>query len=888
MVEENLENGKPPQSDSTGKETTTNSSRPEEQTDRLAEKPIEIPVVCLGGSAGALEAFEAFFDSMPADSGAAFVVIQHMSPIHKSLLPEILSHHTQMSVSQVRDGERLETNHVYITSANHHLGLRNGILFFTERIPEHGDAICMPIDFFLRCLSADCKERAVCILFSGAGSDGTIGARAVRDGGGLVITQDPQTAIFDSMPHNAVEAGLVDYVLPPERMAEAVVHYLQYYHIKAHGVVVSEAQRPPMDAQDVLTLVLEQAGHDFRCYKSATILRRIERRMGVLRILDMATYVALLRRDPDEVKQLLKNLLINVTSFLRDPEAFDEFRDKAIAPLVQSRTDNAPVRVWVPACSTGEEAYTLAILLLEQLAKVGKDCPLQVFATDLDEEALHIARTGFYAENVAADVGSERLMKFFVRKDNGYKVKDSLREVLTFATHNAITDPPFSKMDLISCRNLMIYLDSVAQTRLVELLNFSLKPGGYLLLGRSETIADQNDLFETISKKTRIYRRLSSSRPILPDYPILRKRRTKIPQDPVASRSMASNFADVVRLEILKHFRASAVLIDRAGDILQFHGQTGQYLKLPAAGPTFNVFKLAKAKLASKLRLAMRKTIQNGKTVVLDHVPIAHDEKGASVRLTVTPVSQITQGEPFWVVFFENVSDSSSVGAEVIQPPDNETAIKQLDDELQETHQDLQSTIEELQSSNKKLRTANEEVAVTNEELETTNQELTSSMEELQSTNEELTAAISQLQEKVILLDRANDDKANLIRATQVATIFLDKELRLKFCTSAMARLLSFTNSDLARPIADVLMGHLDCDLTDDLKLVVQNSSIVEKKVQFSDGVRYLMQAMPYYTQAGQADGVVITFNDITLLRQNQGSSDSHGGVLNPSRRRST
>ena len=717
-----------------------------------------IPIVGLGGSAGALASFEAFFASMSADSGTAFVVIQHISPTHGSLLPELLAQYTRMRVAQAMDGMRVEPNCVYIIPPNHHLGLRKGRLFLAEPTPNHGRQ--MPVDFFFRCLAEDREELAICILFSGTGSDGTLGARAVRGAGGLVIAQDPGTAQFDDMPRSVVAAGLADYVLPPERMPQVVVEYLQHPYAKSRGQAnLLETQGEAREVQEVLALMLDQTGSDFRCYKPATMSRRIGRRMGLLHVADMPRYLALLHRDPNEVKQLFKDLLINVTAFFRDPEAFDELRDKVVASLVQTISSDEPLRVWVPACATGEEAYSLAILLMEQRAKFGKTCPLRVFATDLDEEALEVARAGFYPENIAADVGDERLSTFFVRKDKGYQVRESLREALTFATQNVITDPPFSKMDIISCRNLLIYLDTDAQTKLMVLFNFALKPGGYLFLGRSETVAGQNDLFEAVSKRAKICRRLTPSRPLLLDSPILLgKKRMALPAHPI-NMLAASNFADVVRLEILRHFGASAVLVDRKGTILQFHGQTDRYLNLPAPGPNFNMFELAREKLPTKLRLAMHKAIQDGKPVIVDNVPFTRDQVAAFARITVAPVLQMHPVEPLLVVFFEDAAGSPAGEAEVIQTPENEAAIKRLEDELRATQQDFQATIQELQSSNEELRAANEEVTSINEELESTNEELVSSTEELQSTNEELTTVVSQLQEKVDLLERANSER---------------------------------------------------------------------------------------------------------------------------------
>ena len=716
-----------------------------------------IPVVGLGGSAGALAAFEALFKTMPEGSGAAFVVIQHMSPAHESLLPEILAHHTPMPVVQAQDGMRLEPNRVYVIPPNRDLGLRDGAFSLAGRVRDaHG--LHMPIDSFFRCLAEDREELAIGILFSGTGSDGTLGARAIRGAGGMVISQDPQTAQFDDMPRSAIEAGLADHVLAPDEMAQAVLHYLAHPYVKgrwrAKGGAVGEK---PRDVQEVLALIVAQTGCDFRCYKPPTILRRIGRRMGLLHIQDVPEYVALLRRDASEVNLLLKDLLINVTSFFRDTEAFDVVREKAIAPLVQARTNEDPVRVWVPACATGEEAYSLAILLMEELAKAGKTCPLQVYATDLDADALDVARAGFYPQNIAADVSPERLGKFFIHRNRGYQVRESLREVLTFATQDVIIHPPFSRMDMISCRNLLIYLDSDAQAKLIALFNFALKPGGYLFLGRSEAVAGQSELFEVISSKARLCRRLSPARPLRLDSPILPGRRRAPPPAEVIPGRASPDFAPVIWLEMLRHFNAAAVLVDRKGKILQFHGETDRYLNLPAPGPDFNVFDLAKRKLGTTLRLAIHKAVQDDETVILDSVPFTREEGPAFVRVTAAPVLHRAGSQPLLVVFFEDMAGAPLASDDVLKFPPDEAAIARLEDELRVTQQDLQGSIEELQSSNEELRAAYEEVSSTNEELESTNEELESSTEELRSVNEELTATVSQLQEKVGLLDQAKE-----------------------------------------------------------------------------------------------------------------------------------
>lgn len=823
-------------------------------------------VVGLGGSAGALDSLKAFFSSMPADSGAAFVIIQHLSPTHESLLPEILAKHTAMKVVQARDGVAVEPDCVYVIPPNHYLAIRDGVLSFTEPFKQEG--LKLPIDYFLRSLAADRGERAVGILLSGSGADGTLGARAIRGAGGMVMAQDPQMAQFPDLPQSAVATGLVDYVLAPDQMPEALLNYLRQPYTHGAGPAApldkAAAAYGNGDVQGILGYLLAQTGCDFRPYKKGTVVRRIQRRMGLRYLPDLSQYLELLREDPQEVRQLLKDLLINVTAFFRDASAFEELRSKVLAPLVRAKQMDQPLRVWVPGCATGEEVYSLAMLLLEQLARDGKHCPLQMFATDIDEEALEIARRGLYPQSIAVDVGPERLSKFFVPQDNGYQVSEAVRKFVTFAAQNVLADPPFSRMDLISCRNLLIYVGPEAQAKLMARLNFALNPGGYLFLGRSETIGNQEDLFKTVSKSARLYRRLPPARPLVLDSSIVPgRKRPPLAGGSAAGKAAPPVYGDILHEAILNQFSASAVLVDRKGRFLQFHGQTGRYLDLPTSGANFNLLDLAREGLATRLRLAMQQAIKGGETVVVDRVPIERERDSSLARITVTPMFRQGEAEPLLAVFFEDVARPAPAGAQLIQSAGNETAIKELEDELSATQQDLQSTIGELQA-------ANEELQSTNEELQSANEELETSTEELQSTNEELTSVNSQLQEKIEQLDAVNNDIANLLQSTQIATIFLDRELRIKMFTPPATKVFSLIAADIGRPINHLSMRFIGYDLTGDARAVAQGESLIQKEVKHADGSDYLMRIMPYYTSVGRAEGVVITFADVTRLQSMQ------------------
>ncbi len=840
---------------------------PDKEAAGSAQISSGIPVVGIGGSAGSLDPLKTFFTTMPPDSGAAFVVIQHLAPTHESLMTELLAQQTQMRVFQAINAMTVEPNCVYVIPPNQYLAVRAGVLYLVGQ--NKRDGIRMPIDFFFRSLAEDRQERAICIVFSGAGSDGTLGVRAVRGAGGLAITQDPQTAQFGDMPRSAISTGLVDLVLSPDRMAETLLNYLRHPYVRG-GVptAVLEAEGKPGGLQDILALILSQRGADFRCYKKSTIVRRIERRMGVHRISDFARYYQLLWQDTDEVTQLFKDLLINVTSFFRDGEAFEDLRKEAVVPLVQAKKAGEPLRVWVPGCASGEEAYSVAMILMEELGTARKDRLLQIFATDADEDALEFARQGIYPESIAIDVPPERLSRFFIRNERGYQISELLRKAVVFAVHNLITDPPFSKMDLISCRNLLIYLDTDTQTRLMPLFNFALNPGGYLFLGKSEGISGQNDLFDIVSKKARIYRRLTPARPIVLDSPILPgKKRVMLHAGPVAIKPTVAALADVIRQVLLGHFSASVVLTDRKGQILQFHGQTGKYLDMPTAEPNLNLLQIAKGGLSTKLRVAMHKAIEDGRTVTLDSVPVTRDKDSPFVRVTITPALQKAHAEPLLAVIFEDVLRSSAPISHQAQSGESETAVKQLEDELRGTQQELQATIEDLQASNEELRVANEEVVSTNEELQSTIEELETSKEELQSVNEELITVNSELRDKVERLDAANSDLDNFMKSTEIATLFLDGGLRIKFFTPATTRVLKLIPSDTSRAISDLSMNFTNFDLTADARKVAGGADVIEREVRHADGSYYLVRLMPYRTQKGLLDGVVITFSDVTRLK---------------------
>jgi two-component system CheB/CheR fusion protein len=843
---------------------------PDEETPNQSDGS-DIPVVGLGGSAGALDSLKNFFLKMPTDSGAAFVVIQHLSPNHASMLREILASHTRMQVLEAKEGARVKPDRVYIIPPNQYLGIRNGALYLAAPVTEHG--IRMPIDFFSRALAEDRQERAIFVLFSGAGSDGTLGVRAVRGAGGLTIAQD-DTAQFVDMPRSAVATGMVDLVLPPDEMPKAITNYLRQSYVRQKPASILQPESEPGSFNEILEIVQAQTGHDFRCYKKSTVVRRIERRMGLRSISDLARYGTFLRSNADEITQLDKDLLINVTAFFRDADAFEELRLKVIIPLVHARQADDALRVWVPGCSSGEEAYSIAMLLLEEIEAAQKRCTVQVFATDADEEALQFARLGVYPENIVSDVVPERFSRFFVKRESFCQVSESLRKSVIFAAQNLLADPPFSRMDIISCRNLLIYIEADTQSKLIRLFNYALNPNGYLFLGKSEGDGGQG-LFEVVSKKARIFRRLTPARPINLDSPIVpgkKKARTTTPL-PGGRNLPAVSYADSIRLALLSHFAASIVLVDRRGQILQFHGETGKYLNLPTGEPSLNVLDIAKEGLSLKLRSALHKAVTDSRQAVIENVQLTRDD-ATLCHVTVAPIPRRGDEEQLLAVIFEDVPRPLIVTHEGEHAGGGEARLAaELENELRYTQQELQSTIEELQAANEEMRTSNEEVVSTNEELQSTNEELETSKEELQSANEELTTINSELQEKIASLNKANRDLGNFLSSTQIATLFLDSELRIRLFTPATVRLFKLIPSDVGRSISDFRLNLVEYDLTADALTVARDGGTIEREVQHIDGSSYLVRLIPYRMEQNRVDGVVVTFGDVTTLRHAQGQT---------------
>lgn len=813
------------------------------------------PIVGIGASAGGLDAFKKFFSAMPADSGAAFVLIQHLDPTRESLTADLVGAYTRMRVVQVEDGMRVEANRVYVIPPNAYLSIRKRTLRLSP--PTAPRSLRMAIDFFLRSLAADQHENAIGVILSGTGTDGTLGLKEIKAGGGMTMVQDPQTVQHDGMPRAAIAGGHADYILPAEQMADALRAYVRHAAVAATSMAV-RPEKAPDPLATAVEVLRTRTKFDFSGYKQGTLRRRMQRRMSLRHLDELPKYVEVLRHDPAEVAALFKDLLINVTSFFREPAAWQVLQEQVIRRLVAAKDTDVPLRVWIPACATGEEAYSIAIVLIEEIAAAGKVCRLQIFASDVDAEALQTARAGVYPEGIAAHVSAQRLSRFFIKGEHSYQVNKELREAVVFAQQSLVSDPPFSRLDVISCRNLFIYLEPAVQERLIPLLHFALREGGYLFLGSAEGIGLQEDLFEPVSTKWRIYRRVGPTRhdrlqvPLAVASTVASVRTPRLP-NPARLATLAQHL-------LLQRYAPACVIINRTGEILYFQGHTDDYLMQPAGVPTQDLVAQARSGLRTKLRDAVHEAIRGNQRVILPGVQMRRGNAFPRVRITVEPLNAATTDtEGLWLVSLEDEAETPApaVAHTAAEASAGDTAlVHQLEYELKSTKEDLQQNIEELRAANEELMSVNEEFQSSNEELET-------SKEELQSLNEELTTANTQLEGKITELEAANNDLDNLLTSTNIATLFLDTQLRIRRFTPAATRLFSLIPSDIGRPIGDIAQMFTDPGLLPDAAAVLQQPITPKMEVQTRDGRWYMRQVLPYRTRDHRTEGVVITFSDV-------------------------
>lgn len=829
-----------------------------------------VPIVGIGASAGGLEAIEQVLGGVPVDSGMAFVIVQHLDPNRTGMLPEILQRSTPMEVRQAGNRVKVQPNCVYVIPPNKDLSISNGTLHLLD--PEGAHGLRLPIDSFICSLATDQQEKAIGIVLSGMGSDGTRGLRAIRDHGGLTLVQQPDTAKFDSMPRSAIDADLADIVAAPAEMAALIIARLRH---PAHKEDVDDLREPEDDQhgsafEKICVLLQARTGHDFSLYKKSTIYRRIERRIGVHRLNGIANYVKFLQANPQEIDLLFKELLIGVTSFFRDPAAWAYLQDTVLSELIRSNTANTRLRAWVAGCSSGEEAYTLAMLFQETVDQIkpGHRIDLQIFATDLDSDAIVKARQGFYPESISAVVAPERLKRFFVKEEGGFRVGQQIRQMIVFAPHNLIMDPPFTRLDILTCRNLLIYLGPELQKKLLPIFHYSLKPGGTLFLGSAESIGNFGKLFFPLDVRARVFRRNQAVlQPFDLDFPTrysIGSLYTPPFQRPDMPLANLQNLADQL---LLQKFSPAAVLTNAEGDILFINGRTGRYLEPAAGKANWNIHAMVREGLRQELSLALPKALRTGDTVVVHNLAIEGNGKADEVDLTVYPISEPAMLQGMVMVVFSDVPAIKRQPGKRSSKQENDERVIDLERALQNAREEVQKTRERMAAAHEELRSANEEFQSTNEELQSTNEELTTSKEEMQSMNEELQTINAELQSKLDELSATSNDMKNLLNSTDIATVFLDNDMHVRRFTHQAGTIFKLIPNDVGRSLGDIVNDLDYADLLDDIGEVLRTLAISEKQIRGSGGRWYSVKIMPYRTLENVIDGVVITLIEISKAK---------------------
>ena len=842
-------------------------------------RKFSFPVIGIGASAGGLEALEIFLKNVSPRCGVAFVIVQHLDPTHKGIMVELLQRVTGMEVVQVSDRIFIEKNHVYVIPPNKDMSMLNGMLHLLDPVQPRG--LRLPIDFFFRSMADDLCQHSVGVILSGMGSDGTLGLRAIQEKGGGVFVQDPASAKFDGMPRSAINAGLADVVAPVEELPARIFAYLKHIHsfcVEEHRLEVSAQSA----LEKVIILLRAQTGHDFSMYKKNTVYRRIERRMGIHEIEKIAMYVHFLQENPHEVELLFKELLIGVTSFFRDPGVWEVLKKSAIPSLLSFQPADGLFRAWVSGCSTGEEAYSLAIAFREVVdaLKPAKNFRLQIFATDLDKDAIDRARQGIYPANIASDVSPDRLQRFFVKDEHhGYRISRDIRETIVFAPHNVIMDPPFTKLDIIVSRNLLIYMEQELQKKLLPLFHYSLNAGGLLFLGTAESIGSFTYLFDSLDAKARIFRKLRYGHRAEPVEfpasfaPVLYKSAEMIGHRAVM-KAGDMNLQSVTDQFLLQHYTPAGVLTNEKGDIISISGRTGKYLEPAAGKANWNVFAMAREGLRYELNILFGSVIRKKKSLVKKGVVVGTNGGRQQVDLTVELLEapEILRG--LLLIVFKDVDGVSAdlVTGSAEHADAGSDHAELIGQELKEAQNEILIIREEMQTSQEELKSMNEEMQSANEELQSTNEELTTSKEEMQSLNEELQTVNHELQSKVTDLSETNNDMKNLLNSTDIATLFLDDALNIRRFTNRTAAIIKLIATDIGRPVTDIVTDLHYPNLIDDAREVLRTLVYSEKQIPASDGRWFIVKIMPYRTQENRIVGLVITFTDITAVKKFEGS----------------
>jgi two-component system CheB/CheR fusion protein len=836
-----------------------------------AEARLPKAVVGIGASAGGLNAYTSLLASLPSDTGMAFVIVQHLAADHDSFLTTLLARVTQMPVIEVKDGPRVEPDTIYVIPPNRSLSIEDEQLRLQERAP----GLHLPVDFFFKALAESHGPRAIAVVLSGTGSDGAKGIAAIKAAGGITFAQDGSAQHW-SMPQSAVSTGCVDFVLPPQEIACELAKLAEI-----PGVAFSsDPIEPAEELESVIEVLRESFKTDFSHYKEATLYRRIRRRMALCRLDSFSEYRSQLRADPNEQESLYQDILINVTSFFRDPESFDALKTAVFPKLISPLANREPLRIWVVACSSGEEAYSIAMALLEYMDEAGVNRPLRIFGTDINAQSISRARRGWYSKDSVEELSEARRKRYFVEADGGYCVHKSVRSLCTFAPHNAVADPPFSRMDLVSCRNLLIYFQNILQRRLLPLLHYALRPHGFLLLGTSESISHHRELFEQVDARHKIYSARIATRSAVPFAPRMVAQAAPVAAA-IANRALFSQepvdrqrIADLVAL---KYYVPSGVLVDEEGEILHFRGDVSPYLAQSEGKPSHNLLKVAREGLFAPLRSALQQTADGATAARVENAVVKNSEGLTTVSINVIPVIYSAPSRPTYWVFFEPSAETLEQRM-LIQARrldgghDISRQIAVLTDELTATREHLESTIEAQAVTNENLQAANEEVQSSNEELQSTNEELETSKEEIQSSNEELVTVNDELRMRNEELDRANDDLNNLFGSVKMAIVMVWQDLRIRRFTPLAQSLFNILPTDVGRSIADMRHNIEIDDFSELLARAINQGVELEKQVQSREGRSYWLRLRPYRTEGGAVDGAVVILIDIETLAQTQES----------------
>ncbi len=849
-------------------DNTSKNKNPEKPQSGRGKPHDKFLVVGLGASAGGIQALKEFFSQVPKESGMAYVVILHMSPAHESKLAEILQMTSPIPVTQVKEREKIKPNHVYVIPPTQNLAMADGHVTLTDKIGVQERR--SPVDLFFRTLAETNEERGVSVILSGTGANGSMGIKRIKEHGGVAFVQDPEEAEYNDMPRNAIATGMVDYVM---RVAEIPAKIISYKdHLGTVKLPQTHEQVPETDEQallDIFTQLRVRTGHDFSNYKRATLLRRIERRMGLNELSTLPAYAGFLGKRAQEANALMKDLLISVTNFFRDPESIEALASKVIPKIFAAKGPQDPVRVWVAGCATGEEAYSIAMLLAEYETTGGGAPDLQVFATDLDQAAIQRAREGLYIDAEVADVSPERLRRFFTREAHGWRVRPELRETILFAVHNLIKDPPFAHVDLISCRNLLIYLNRTAQKRVMEVLQFALNPSAYLFLGASESA--EGGLFVVEDKDHHIFR----SRPVMPrNLPVLEtpfrpvvKLPTEMEPSPEETRATERlSFVDLHQ-RLLEQYGPPSVVINEDYEIVHLSQRAGRYLLLGGGEPSHNLLKIVRPELRLELRTALYQAVNDRVNVEVQGLKVATDSGFRRVTINVRPVlreEDTTRG--YLLVLFEEGNESDEI-AETTSRVDEPLA-QRLEEELVHSRAQIRATVEQYEIQQEELRATNEELQAMNEELRSAAEELETSKEELQSVNEELTTVNQELKIKIEELSQANNNFQNLMNSTNIGTIFLDRTFKVRHFTPSAQKTFNLIPTDIGRPLLDTTNKLNEVNLLPDMENVIQSLHGIEREVQTVEGDSYKMRVAPYRTMEDKIEGLVITLVDVTELTQ--------------------